>query len=63
MSEVIYVILVNGRPHRNDSAIRTYKTVISANKSAMDLARWRKGSVITIGEFSAVNVVEVGGAV
>lgn len=62
MSEVIYVMLINGRPRRKDGgAIRTYKTRERAEKEARELATYwsYRGVKFQVGVFTAENLKDV----
>lgn len=62
MTDEIYVILIDGRPYRKDSAIRTYKTRERAEKEARAMypfwtyANKRK---VAVGVFGADRLTEV----
>lgn len=61
MADPIYVILIDGRPYRKDSAIRTYKTQERADKEAQKIARYwsyRDGR-LAVAKFSAEVVTEI----
>jgi hypothetical protein len=55
--EKIFVIFINGRVYRKDTAIRTYKTRERAEKEA----EWfvERGDIAEVGEFTAINVERV----
>ncbi|ETT64920.1 hypothetical protein BSK66_07870 [Paenibacillus odorifer] len=62
MSEVIYVMLINGRPRRKDGgAIRTYKTRERAEKEARELATYWSYRAVTfqVGVFTTEQLTEV----
>jgi galactokinase len=57
MDEKIFVIFLNGKVHRKDTAIRTYKT----RERAIKEAKWfvERGYKAHVGEFTAINIEEV----
>ncbi|MEK5414363.1 hypothetical protein [Paenibacillus sp. FSL L8-0708] len=61
MNNDIYVILIDGKPYRKDSAIRTYKTRGRAEKEARDLRPypWYSDAKVAIGVFTAEQLTEV----
>lgn len=64
MADPIYVILIDGRPYRKDSAIRTYKTQERAEKEAQKIARYRsyRDSRLAVAKFSSEVVTEIAAA-
>lgn len=61
MADPIYVILIDGRPYRKDSAIRTYKTPERAEKEAQNVAGYwsYRDSRLAVAKFSADIVTEI----
>lgn len=61
MTEPIYVILIDGRPYRKDSAIRTYKTPERAEKEALNIAGYwsYRDSRLAVAKFHADVVTEI----
>ncbi|MEH7246506.1 hypothetical protein V7114_06875 [Neobacillus niacini] len=53
----IYIVLINGKPYRKDSAIRTYKTRERAEKESQRYVK--HGYTVLVGEFALVNTTEV----
>jgi hypothetical protein len=53
----IYIVLINGKPYRKDSAIRTYKTRERAEKESQWYAK--RDYTVLVGEFALVNTTEV----
>lgn len=61
MTDPIYVILIDGRPYRKNSAIRTYKTHERAEKEAKNIAGYwfYRDSRLAVAKFSAEVVTEI----
>lgn len=61
MTDPIYVILVDGRPRRKDSAIRTYKTQERAEQEAQKIAGYwfYRDSKLEVATFRADIITEV----
>lgn len=63
MTDEIYVILIDGRPYRKDSAIRTYKTRERAEKEARSMiavwVRYGNARKVEVGVFAAEQLTEV----